>query len=272
MLIPLGPTLFSFPSRHYRFRPLSSATYSTSFVQPTGLHPTLRLNLPPTLEAPATSCALHTYVTLPSFLFVDKYQLSSPNFLASKNLRVVRSLSGETDLEAPDWAIKQWGSTLLLELATPKPPRDSSAGSVYHADIPLHLRYLSPYESMQENSTSSPKRKAGLRKLSVPWPSVFWACPSDEGTKMNTNPFDRVNLGYDGLFGPRTMFYHLQPSSPGTLLVAELAAPVMDLQYANGTEFGTVSVVLLGFVWVCWKLARVVGSDLSGAAKREKEE
>ncbi len=29
---------------------------------------------------------------------------------------------------------------------------------------------------------------------------------------MAVNPFDRVNLGYEGIFGPKTMFYHLSPS------------------------------------------------------------
>ena len=82
---------------------------------------------------------------------------------------------------------------------------------------------------------------------------------------MNTNPFDRVNLGYDGLFGPRTIFYHLQAASKGKPLVKELQVPVLDLQgHLKGmkwVESGTVAVVLLGFIWVCWKLVGVVGRD-----------
>jgi len=91
---------------------------------------------------------------------------------------------------------------------------------------------------------------------------------------MNTNPFDRVNLGYDGLFGPRTMFYHLQAASRGKPLVKELKVPVLDLTRANWVGSGTVGVVLLGFLWVCWRLLGVVGRDLGWRTegKREKKE
>lgn len=193
---------------------------------------------------------------------MDQYQLSSPNYLASKNLRALRSLSGETDLEAPDWAISSWGSALLLELAPPLSAKDSQTKEPWHAEIPLHLRYLRPPEVLQISPVPDPDNPSGHRMLSVPWPNVFWACPTDEGTKMNTNPFDRVNLGYDGLFGPRTMFYHLQSVSHGKPLIEELRAPVMDLAGVKWIEFGTVSVVSLGFLWVLWKLLRVVRNDL----------
>ena len=74
---------------------------------------------------------------------------------------------------------------------------------------------------------------------------------------MSTNPFDRVNLGYDGLFGPRTMFYHLQPaSSGGEPLLEEIRVPVLDLESSKmkWIEPGTVTMVLLGFLWVSLKL------------------
>lgn len=102
----------------------------------------------------------------------------------------------------------------------------------------------------------------GQHNVSIPWPNVFWACPTDEGTKMNTNPFDRVNLGYDGLFGPRTMFYHLQSSSHGRPLIEELGTPVMDMAGVDWVDSGTLGVVLLGFIWVCWKLIEILGKDL----------
>lgn len=81
---------------------------------------------------------------------------------------------------------------------------------------------------------------------------------------MNNNPFDRVNLGYDGLFGPRTMFYHLQPANRAGRLVEELKVPVLNIDGLNveGVDYGTVMIVLLGFSWVCWILGRVLGKDL----------
>ena len=242
----LGPTRFSFPSRHHVLTAPTESIYQASFVTPTGLHPTLRLTFPLTsISPPAESCALHSYLTLPSTLFPDKYQLSAPLFLASKNLRSVRSISGETDLEAPDWAIDKWGSAMLIEL---EPPVASSKEATWHTDIPLHLRYLAPSD-------------AGKAYVDVPWPIVFWACSAEEGTKMSTNPFDRVNLGYDGLFGPRTMFYHFHPNRTmdGTRseLVETLEVPTLDAKGATWLESGTVSVVLLGLFWVLWKLGLV---------------
>ena len=242
----LGPTRFSFPSRHHDLTAPTESTYQASFVTPTGLHPTLRLTLPlSSISPPAETCALHSYLTLPSTLFPDKYQLSAPLFLASKNLRSVRSISGETDLEAPNWAIDRWGSAMLVELA---PPVASSKEASWHADVPLHLRYLAP-------------SNGGEAYLDVPWPVVFWACSAEEGTKMSTNPFDRVNLGYDGLFGPRTMFYHFHPNGTGDgirgRLVEILEVPTLDPKGTTWLESGTVFIVLLGFLWVTWKLGLV---------------
>ncbi|MCJ1466049.1 protease B nonderepressible form [Pseudocyphellaria aurata] len=249
------PTRFSFPSRHHDSPQSSGTAYFTTFPLPTGLHPTLRLTFPSTfMSPPLPTCALHTYLILPSSIFPDKYQLSSPLFLASMNLRGLRAISGETDLEAPAWVVKRWGSALLMELA---PPSASSAkaslsaeGTPWHASIPLHLRYLSPSHN-------------GTTPISVPCPLVFWACPTDEGTKMGTNPFDRVHLGYESLFGPRTMFYHLRPeplpwvessNSAAEGLVLSVQVPVLEAGWKAGVEWGTVGVVLLGFMWVVGKV------------------
>lgn len=148
----------------------------------------------------------------------------------------MRDVSGETDLEAPDWVVKKWGSTVLLELLKPQ------GRSAWHVDLPLHLRYLSPSHE-----------DGGMTTVEVPWPAVFWACEAEDGLKMSVNPFDRTNLGYDGLFGPKTMFYHLSPESNGTL-IEKMEVPVLNMAYAPYVESGTVTAVLLGFLWICWKL------------------
>ena len=171
--------------------------------------------------------------------FLDQYQLSSANFLLSKNLRALRAISGETDLEAPDWAVSLWGATMLLELA---PPQSSESG--WSAEIPLHLRYL-----------SSNGLKVASDQSLIPWPAIFWACPAEEGTKMNTNPFDRMNLGYDGLFGPRTMFHHLQPFSNGSLVEA-ITVPVLKLDQVGYLANITTAVVFVGAMWICWVLLK----------------
>ncbi|MCJ1405397.1 protease B nonderepressible form [Xylographa trunciseda] len=249
-----SPTLFSFPARHHKISKTARSQYEASFLFPTGLHPTLRLNFPASsAEPPSENCALHSYLTLPSTLFPDKYQLSSPLFLASKNLRLVRSLSGETDLEAPDWAVKRWGSAMLIELAPPD-PRSSGAQDSWYADIPLHLRYLRPSQT-------------GFAYADIPWPVVFWACTAEEGSKMSVNPFDRVNLGYDGLFGPKTMFYHLDPTvnqhNKSGDLMERLSVPVLATDTNVWIETGTIIVVVSGFLWVLWKLLLVAsGQDM----------
>ncbi|KAK0662223.1 Protein pbn1 [Lasiodiplodia hormozganensis] len=259
------PTLFSFPSRHH---PLPSTahpvhpTYYTTFNEPTGLHPTLKLSFPrpkKTLIPPGPSCVLHAYLTLPSAFFLDKYQFSDPLFLSSHNLRNVFAHAGATDLEAPDWVVPQWGSVALFELAHPDLPETADSASPaadpeddpnLEVTIPLHLRYLPPSAN-----------NSGLVDASLPWPAVFWACSAEEGTKMSVNPFDRTNLGYDGLFGNRAMFYHVPPAKDGGVgeggLVETLKVPVLDLDRAWYVEYGTVIAVVLATVWLLIKLGGV---------------
>lgn len=268
--------MFSFPSRHQPLRELAS--YTVSFAPPTGLHPEMSINLPRSSlkRPPAPSdavCALHTYLTLPSTIFGDQYQLGTKDhlFLESHNLVALRAQAGEMDLEAPDWVVERWGSNWLWEIDTPQyDPEGTADASNWTVTIPLHLRYLPPSET-------------GYRTAHVPWPVVFWACVTEEGTKMGVNPFDRTNLGWDGLFGPRTMFYQLQPA--GDRLVEDLEVPVLRLEgegifQGKHIELGTCVVVSLGFLWVLWKLARVawtsgVGSNAqagrTGAAHDKKE-
>ncbi|KAJ5270453.1 hypothetical protein N7505_006211 [Penicillium chrysogenum] len=240
----LKPTMFSFPSRHQSLP--EPSTYAVSFASPTGLHPTID-----------TTCALHTYLTLPSTIFGDQYQLATtdPLFLESHNLVALRALAGEMDLEAPDWVVQRWGSNWLLELSTPRETEDATTTpdpSNWTATIPLHLRYLPPSET-------------GHRTAHIPWPVVFWACTAEDDTNMGVNPFDRTNLGWDSLFHPRTLFYQLQPA--GDRLVEEVDVPVLRLEGGDGyfqgkhIELGTCVFISLGFMWVLWRLACVAWSS-----------
>lgn len=234
-----APTLFSFPSRH---KQAVRSSFSSSFLRPWGLHPTMQLKLssskPPLEES---SCSLHTYLTLPRTIFADKYQLGDELFLSSKNLTSLRYISQPVDLEAPSYAMNIWGSSALLELKTP----DAKENKEWTAEIPLHLRYLAPSEQ-------------GYRNISVPWPVVFWACTAEDGTKFPNSPFDRVNLGYDGLFGPRTLFFHVDAKpSEGENLYHDIQVPVLDLGLSNRISSGTATIVMMGFVFVIWKLVSV---------------
>lgn len=248
-----SPTLFSFPARHH-LDP-SSTTFTSSFLNPTGLHPTLQLNISdntPPFSTDERDCKLHTYLTLPKSIFADKYQLSTDNslFLSSKNLSALRYISEPTDLEAPAYTVETWGSSLLLELAPPS----STDPTQWTAEIPLHLRYLAPTNS---SSTS----------ISVPYPVVFWACTAEEGSKFSVNPFDRMSLGYEGLFGGRSMFFHLSPR--GADLMSSIEVPVLDEGFGSLVQGGTAVVVLLGFLWVVWSL---VGRGGGGVVKGKKDQ
>lgn len=90
---------------------------------------------------------------------------------------------------------------------------------------------------------------------------------------MNTNPFDRINLGYDTLFGPRTMFYHLQPADLQPR-VEYFDIPALDLEKVRWVEGGTMGVVIVGFLWVVWALFGVTKGDWVGGrvGKGKKDE
>jgi hypothetical protein len=249
-------TMFSFPSRHHAASKQSEdVSFETSFRQPTGLHPTLELKFPSNaLVQPDESCALHAYLTLPSSVFIDRYQLSDPLFLASQNLVALRSLSGATDLEAPVWTTTQWGSAALLELAHPETP--SVNNDTWTVTVPLHTRYMLP-------STD------GTHTAHIPWPAVFWACEAEDGLKMAVNPFDRTNIGYDGLFGPKTLFHHIGAEAETKTLMEALEIPVLDQTKTGFVELGTGVTVLLGFLWVMWCLIRPGGVRAEKGGKKE---
>lgn len=238
---------FAFPSRHKA----TGSSFSAEFLPPVGLHPTMQLQIgsikPPMKDS---FCSLHAYFTLPKTIFADKYQLEDLLFLESKNLTALRYISQPVDLEAPSYVMKLWGSSLLLEL---KPPAEETSDG-FTVEVPLHLRYQAP-------------REGGKQSSKVPYPAVFWACTTEEGTLFPNSPFDRVNLGYDGLFGPRTLFWHLDPAprDGSSNLMLKTSVPVLDLDKASSVSMLTSVVVLAGFAWIVWKLLAVFMKSGHGA-------
>lgn len=259
-----GPTLFSFPSRHHLL-PDSPLTFKTSFQQPTGLHPKLQINLPRRhLTPPKHTCGLYSYTTIPSSLFIDRYQLSDRLFLDSQNLVALHILAGEQDLEAPDWVIDRWGSVALLQLGTPLSLKsDTSAYEDWSVTIPMHLRYI--------DGPRLPADASAEATIEVPFPTVFWACEVEEVLKMSNNPFDRVNIGYDGLFGPNTMFYHIPPESSVTKTAMEIKVPVLPKDSGDLVQLGTLLAVAMGFIWVCWQLLNAAKSKPRAQNKDRKQ-
>lgn len=255
LLIVLGehekpnPTLFAFPARHKA----AQSSFSSHFLSPAGLHPSLQLSvtsaMPPVDDQ---TCAMFAHLTLPRVIFGDRYQLQDDLFMASKNLTALRYMSGPVDLEAPDYVMKLWGSSVLLELKPPKATQDQP----WTAEVPLHLRYMSP-------------ASGGYETASIPYPTLFWACEAEQGIKFTNSPFDRPHVGYDALFSPETLFWHVNPKpESGNMLTNDITVPVIDLEQAAWVNLGTALAVVLGFGWVLFKLASVVkrsGLSTTGA-------
>ena len=122
----------------------------------------------------------------------------------------------------------------------------------------MHLRYLEPTAGGYSNTT-------------LPWPVVFWACKADEGTKMSNNPFDRTNLGYDGLFGDRTMFYHARSAlKEGQIAMENVRVPVLDLHWSAVVQWGTTIAIAVGFFWICWTVIAPIDSISPRKRRHEK--
>ena len=86
---------------------------------------------------------------------------------------------------------------------------------------------------------------------------------------MAVNPFDRVNLGFAELFGPKGLFYSIPPTSAP---VVSLEVPVLDESKTGFVEMGTAIVVLSGFLWICWKLLQVYRAPPNKVKQQERQE
>ncbi|KAH6694007.1 PIG-X [Plectosphaerella plurivora] len=233
------PVVFAVPARHRD----AGTIFSAAFVEPTGLHPTLRLAVSSQRSPVADdkSCAIHAHFTLPKTIFADRYQLSDDLFLASKNLTDLSYSSSPVDLEAPAYATTAWGSSVLLRLA---PPAASEKDAPWTAEVPLHLRYLEP-------------NPEGYASVEVPYPAVFWACEAPAGVRLENNPFERASLGYDALFDPQTVFWHVEPRpAAGDRVMSSVRVPVLASGDSSWVRTGTAAAVLLGFGWVVGTLLR----------------
>jgi hypothetical protein len=251
--------------------------YTAQFQKPTGLHPKLSLTFPadtlvPPQSSEPSSCSLHAHWTLPSSLFIDRYQFSDPLVLSSQNLIDLKSLSGEEDLEAPDWAIPTWGSSALFTLAY---PNTTATDQDWTVTIPTHLRYMT--------FPSQPEHGQRRSTVEIPWPTVFWACgDAQAGLNLVRNPFDRRDLGYDGLFAPDTLYYHVPPAPGrevarsgdhrGVKLMESLEVPTLDAEKAEWVTVATAAVVLVGFLWICSRLLFAGAGAAKSAEAKKKDE
>lgn len=94
---------------------------------------------------------------------------------------------------------------------------------------------------------------------------------------LNKSPFDQVNLGWDGLFDPQTLFYQVHPDVPeGQGTVEDIHVPVLRvseglMDTTKRVELGTMAVIGVGFLWILWKLLGVVRSNNHGVKVQKTE-
>lgn len=182
------------------------------------------------------------------------------NLLSSLNIKQVR-VTGNTDLEQPNYTIQEWGSRVLIQIDT----TSAKDNIPLQMELPLHLRYLSPLDG------------ASSTNVTFAWPAVFWACSSDNWVKMSNSPFDRTALGWEDLLVEQTMYYHLSPAPApgmeGSGTFGRIEVPVLDKGWGNEEviKTGTTAVVGLGFLWAVGKvvMAKVRGTKVREGVKKE---
>ncbi|KAK9452176.1 PIG-X [Limtongia smithiae] len=285
------PTLFDFEPRHRKLR--EPAQYASHFRLPYGLHPKHLTHITGNLTMPRTkskvltddansavTCGLYGYYTMPSYLFVDQYQISDLTELPSiSGVKRVVGIWGETDLEIPVWMVDKWGSTMLLELQPPVqqqeedltdvavaegPTVSATVGTGFDIEVPMHSRYEVP---AWNTSTVA---------HDIPWPIFFWACNGSSESEMITGPFDSNGHGHESFFAPGTSFSYLVPDKPYSNpldnstsdLVTDLHIPVVPLDTYKYVQPWTVAVILLGAFWIIGKTLQGLKRD-GGIRKRQ---
>lgn len=252
MLVILGekaspsPTRFAFTPKHRR----ADGFFASEILPHTGFHPVLQLKLKLSIPpVDSNNCILYAYLSLPKYIFGDRYQLLDPLFLQANNISKLHFISGAAELEAPNYSLSNWGSSLLFQLAPHTQSLEYKAAflqDIWAAEIPLHFRYLQP-------------NTRGYEKIIVPQPIVFWACPLASNTSIRKNPFELSHIEYNGLFDQRTIFWHVDPieimeSLNHTSLFHTITVPVAFISQTNLVGIVTIIIVFLGLIWITYNL------------------
>lgn len=234
--------LFQYGTKHNPNR----GTYSVDFERPTGLHPKHIVTLENAVS-PQTKCSLFAKYTFSKSLFLDKYQLAELDKPTPSRDAVgyLYELWGETDLEAPIWAVDGYGSEALVQIYVKNRPTDEIPGT-FQFELPTHSRYEVP----QINSTVVGEVQ--------PWPVVFWACQSTEGEKEAypaPGAVETVHLGYETIFPESTAFHYLTPKiDAGKILQSEFDIPVAPFSSYETVQLVTLVAILAGFFYLIYEL------------------
>ncbi|ODQ56512.1 PIG-X-domain-containing protein [Saitoella complicata NRRL Y-17804] len=238
------PTLISFPQRTRH----SDTAYRSRLDPAVGMHPVLVTQITPT-EPPAEECTLNALYTLPSSVFLDKYQLADRTAFRSGGISSLR-MWGETDLEAPVWAVDGWGSIAAVEVDW----RGQEGKEDVTVELPLHMRYAVPDDE---------------QGVEIQQPVVYWACENAAQSPLEENPFDTPRTLYTHLHPGDTTFHFLTPTLENGMRIEVPTAKTGDVAMA---QWGTMGAITLGMAWVCRAAARGWLRGLRSDRKGKKKE
>lgn len=233
----LHKTLFHVKPRH---RYLESEVQTS--LRENGLHPVVQTSFSQVVapfDEDVSECKLYYYMNLDRSLFVDKYQLGADFHLVG--------LFGNSDLELPEYKVRDWGTEVLLEVAGLK-----------DLELTLHSRYQLP--QLKEST-----------EVIFQSPTIFYACNVAEDEYLLVNsPFDNkgaIGGSYENFFTNDTIFYHFKLD--GENISIAIPNGHTSLERVNNITFGALSI---GILFLVYKLASVFlrGSKATSATKEKK--
>lgn len=232
-------TLFHIKPRH---RQLSTAQHFVS-VEPNGLHPLLQSTLNNIPEVASDEdverCGLYGYLSLHKSLFVDKNNLS-PGVSVALNF-------GPTNLELPEYEIREWGNELLFKI-------DNKTGVTFD----LHSRYQLPAYQLKT-------------KVEISAPRLFLACDVKDANLLSASPFDnKLPLGghYERFFTNDTVYYHI----PMDKTTVSVEIPNANIGNMYVVIIATLLALGVGLIWVLRKLLSAASSIASVVDPLKKDE
>lgn len=224
-------------------------TASHEFISPYGLHPLYNVSLSDNRDQyhpfkPMNGCSLKFTMDIPKQLFVDKYQLQGligrhGDLTCVSNMEM--SNNGAVDLELPDYEVKEYGSTLHLNMD----PECVIQNNGFQ--IPFHLRYAAP-------------NQFGSQLVKIAPGDLYWKCEldadSDEWISISSSfLFQDDHLGITKLDNIQSARYYHVPTGEKSNLT--LSIPVAQITHLKPVEFTTLLLVVLGTLTIFYNVFKV---------------
>lgn len=209
-------TMFHVKPRHRRLQDTADITLSSN-----GMHPILSIdNIPDKpSDEDIMSCTTYAHITLDKSVFVDTFQV--PDDLS------ILANYGTRDIELPEYALKQWGNELMVELDEP---------ILSSVSLTLHSRYQLPNQNKSHTA------------VQIAHPVLFHACDViSDSYLLKSSPFDNkryIGGSFEKYFTEETVFYHFLDRAPSSIEIPNATG--------NGASVNllTLAALLLGTTMV----------------------